>query len=74
MMEDDYHPYYLEGRRQLDQDRLYEEGVGVDAALEGRKGSRPSRAACELASRRRASDHVREGFPEQPRLDHWSAL
>jgi hypothetical protein len=38
-------------RGQLDQDRLFEEGRGLDETMEGRQGSRPRRDSAELASR-----------------------
>ena len=58
------------GRRLLDEDRLLEEGRGVDAAVEGRQGGRPGRAPGQLAPRRPAADDVRQAVPEQPRLGH----
>lgn len=57
-------------RGQLDQDRLQQEGLRVDEAVEGRQGDRPCRDPGGLASGRCAAHHVRQGFPQRPRLGH----
>ena len=48
------------GRRHMDQDRLLQEGRGVDAAAEARQGDRPRRDRRQLVCRRPAADDVHE--------------
>ncbi len=55
-------------RRQLEPDRLHEEGRGVDASAQARQGNRPRRDRRQLVCRRPAADDVHEEEPQQPRL------
>ncbi len=41
LMHNDFTPYYVARRRQLDQDRLFEEAFGLDGAAEARSRDRP---------------------------------
>ena len=55
-------------RRQLERDRLFQEGRGVDASAQARQGDRPRRDRRQLVRRRPAADDVHEEGAEQPRL------
>src|SRR5438270_400649 len=56
------------GRRQLDQDRLFEASEGMDGPAAARSGNRPDRDPGELVLRRPAADAIHQEIAEQPRI------